>query len=56
VFLHWLDASGREIGLTVALDSLNGTSLWEKTATTVTPPAHAVKAAVEVRVRTNGAG
>ncbi len=54
VFVHWFDASGREIGLTIAIDSIKGTSLWAQTATTVVPPAGATKGAVEVRVRTNG--
>ena len=54
VFVHWFDASGREIGVTIAIDSITGSSLWAKTSTSVTPPAGAVKGAVEVRVRTNG--
>ena len=54
VFVHWFDASGREIGITIAIDSIAGTSLWAKTSTTVTPPAGATRGAVEIRVRTNG--
>jgi len=53
-FVHWFDASGREIGLTIAIDSITGTSLWAKTSTTVTPPAGATHGAVEIRVRTGG--
>jgi hypothetical protein len=53
-FMHWFDASGREIGVTVAIDSITGSSLWAKTSTTVVPPAGATRGAVEVRVRTTG--
>ena len=53
-FVHWFNAKGREIGLTIAIDSIAGTILWEQTSTTVIPPAGTVQGAVEIRVRTNG--
>ena len=51
--MHWFNAAG-EIGITIAIDSITGTSLWAKTATAVIPPRGATKGAVEISVRTNG--